>query len=105
MVNNDTFKIRILKTEEDFITEGFTMKNCLSNHFISGNSHIYLVMTCAKKRINLQYKNKEFVMKFGKANTIIEELFNNPIDILIKKINHYTDLYWYIEKCDFIKKF
>jgi len=105
VVNNDTFKIRILKTEEDFVTEGFTMKNCLSNHFISGNSHIYLVMTCAKKRINLQYKNKEFVMKFGKANTTIEELFNNPIDILIKKINHYTDLYWYIEKYDFIKKF
>lgn len=104
VINDNIFKIKILKTEEDFITEGSIMKNCLSNHYISGNNHIYLVMMCGKKRINLQYKNQQFVMKFGKANTVVEQIFNIPIDILIKKINHYTNLHWYDEKYDFIKK-
>jgi hypothetical protein len=104
LIDNNIFKVKILKTEEDFITEGFIMQNCLSNHFISGDNYIYLVMECGKKRINLQYKNKEFTMKFGKANTIVEKLFNKPIETLIEKINRYTNLHWYSEKYDFVNK-
>ncbi len=50
IIDDEKFEIRILKTEDDFITEGYNMKNCMSKQFVTALSYVYLSMTHNKKR-------------------------------------------------------
>jgi hypothetical protein len=102
-VNNKVFKPSIIRTEEDFIIEGYLMKNCMSKQFQNGAIFVYVSMTHEKTRINLQYKKGILGQHYGKANTPVnDKTFQNAIDILNKRFSKYVDLQWYKEKFDYI---
>lgn len=102
VINNEEFKVTILKTEQDFILEGHTMKNCMGNQFRSGTLYVYMYMTYKSKRINLQYRRGCLTQYYGKANSSVDVLFNVPIQMLNKKMSKYSELSWKKEKYDFI---
>ena len=102
VINDEEFKVFILKTEQDFILEGHTMKNCMSNQFRSGTLYVYMHMVHKSKRINLQYRRGCLTQFYGKANSSVDTLFNLPIQTLNKKMAKYSDLSWKKEKFDFI---
>jgi hypothetical protein len=103
MVGENIFKPTILKTEEDYTLEGFIMKNCMGKQFINGLVHIYITLSHKKKRINLQYRKGVLLQKYGKANTPVEIIFNEPIQVLNKRMLGYSDTQWVREKYDFIR--
>jgi hypothetical protein len=103
MVGENIFKPTILKTEEDYTLEGFIMKNCMGKQFINGLVHIYITLSHKKKRINLQYRKGVLLQNYGKANTPVEIIFNEPIQVLNKRMLGYSDTQWVREKYDFIR--
>jgi hypothetical protein len=102
VVDGNVFTVGLLKSEEDFILEGYIMKNCMSKQFMSASFSLYLYILHNKKRINIQYKKGLPVQKYGKANTVVDDLFNKPIEILNKKMLKYPTVHWKKEKFDFI---
>lgn len=102
VIDNEVFKIRILKTEEDFSIEGYNMKNCMSKQFVTAMSYVYISMTHKRKTINLQYRKGKLSQSYGKANTTVDKLFNKSVQILNKRMETYTDLNIRKEKFDFI---
>lgn len=101
-VDGQVFKVRILKTEDDFITEGFNMKNCMSKQFVTALSYVYISLTNGRKCINLQYRKGKLSQSYGKANTPVDKLFNKSLEILNKRMESYSVLEIKKEKFDFI---
>ena len=101
-IDNETFKIKVLITEEDFINEGVFMKNCMSKQFNNGIIYIYLRGTLKNKHINLQYRKGLLVQSYGKSNTKVPSMFQPFIDILNEKFKKYQTLTWVKEKYDYI---
>lgn len=97
-IDTKIFKVRILKTEEDFFTEGYIMKNCMSKQFIKGVIFIYISMTNGKSIVNLEYKDGDLITSYGKANTPVNEEFIQPIKILSKKMKEYSNINWTKQK-------
>jgi hypothetical protein len=98
IIDSNVFNVKILKTQEDFFTEGFIMKNCMSKQFNKGVIFIYVVMTHLKKRINVEYKNGNLISCYGKANTTPEKEFSVALDVLTSKMCEYSDITWEKEK-------
>lgn len=103
IIDGETFQTSIIRTEEDFIIEGYLMKNCMSKQFQNGAIFIYVSMTYKKTRINLQYKNGVLFQHYAKANTPVDkEVFQNAINVLNNRFFKYNNLQWYKEKFDYI---
>jgi hypothetical protein len=104
IVNDEIFKPKILLSEDDFIDEGFSMKNCIGDHFPNGMLYIYISLGHKNKKINLQYRKGELIQSYGKANTKVTTKFNEPIKCLNERLITLKDLEWKKEKYDFVKK-
>ncbi len=101
-INGETYKVKILVSEDDFRIEGFNMKNCMAKQFPHGSIYIFLSIQLKRKRINLQYRKGNLVQSYGKANTPVNRIFEDAIVILNKKLEKYTNLSWTKVKYDFI---
>jgi hypothetical protein len=102
IVNDLKFKIKVLKTEDDFILEGIRMKNCLSRQFNNGIFMIFLSMVYDRKKINISYNAGKIYQCFGKANTTAPDLFKPAIEILNEKMKKYNNISWKKVKYDII---
>lgn len=102
LVGDDLFKVRILKTEDDFISEGYNMKNCMGKQFVTALSYIYISLTNGRKSVNIQYRKGRITQIYGKANTPVDKLFNKSIEILNKKMEEFPVFEIKKEKFDFI---
>jgi hypothetical protein len=101
-INGQTFKPKVLVSEEDFRIEGYTMKNCMAKQFPHGAIYIYIGLQYNRKRIDLQYRKGSLVQSYGKANTPTTDTFNEAISILSQRFKKYTYLEWKKEKYDFL---
>jgi len=97
-VDGNSFTVKLLKSEEDFIFEGEVMKNCIGKQFTHGSAFIYLSLLMGGKRVNLQYGNGKLTMSFGKANSDVPEEFKGAIDLLNIKMKKYADMKWNKQK-------
>ncbi len=104
IIGQEKFTVKILKTQEDFFTEGFVMKNCMSKQFNRAIIFLYISMKNKRTRINLEYKNGNLITSFGKANTAVDKSFSGAVDILNKRVSKFVDTKWVKEKYDFIDK-
>lgn len=104
IVKGVTFKVMILKTEDEFAIEGVTMNNCMAGQFeLNGVINTYVTLTKKNKRINLQYKRGNLLQEYGKSNSKVNSSFNEAVEILSRRFSHYSDVKWVKEKFDFIK--
>lgn len=101
-INDEKYYPKILKTQEEFLLEGFLMKNCIGNLFNSGVSNLFISLTNGKKTVNLQYKNGDLVNQYGKANSVVPPNFIKPIEILNERIQKRANQKWVKEKYDII---
>jgi hypothetical protein len=101
-IDNKIFEPKLIITEENFIFEGHDMKNCMGDQFSNGIIFIYVSLKHKKKKINLQYKKGELTQSYGKANSKVLEMFNEPINVLSNRFKKYKQLTWKKEKYDFI---
>jgi hypothetical protein len=97
-IDSDIFNVKILKTEEDFFTEGYVMKNCMSKQFNKGVIYIYVVIINKKTRINVEYKNGNMISCYGKANSSPEIKFTPALDILNQRMFKFSNITWEKEK-------
>lgn len=104
VIDDKIFKVRVLKSEEDFIKEGYAMKNCLSKQFNKGVVYIYLSMKHNRTNINLEYKKGSLIMSYGKANSPVEPHFNSAISELTKRMLKHSSTTWVKEKYEYITK-
>jgi hypothetical protein len=98
IIDTDIFNVKILKTEEDFFTEGYVMKNCMSKQFNKGVIYVYVVMVNQKTRINIEYKNGIMISCYGKANSTPDTKFTPALNILNQKIFKFPNIKWRKEK-------
>lgn len=103
VINGETYKPKLILSEEDFRLEGFTMKNCMSKQFSHGAIYIYVSLQHKRKRINLQYRKGKLNQSYGKANTPVAPIFNDAVEILTKRFEGYLNIEWKKEKYDFLK--
>lgn len=96
------FKPKVLLTEDDFRIEGYNMKNCMAKQFLHGSIYLFVALQHKRRRINLQYRKGNLVQSYGKANTAVVPLFEEPTSILTQRFKKYTNLSWFKEKYDFI---
>jgi len=101
-VDEKLFNVRILKTEQDFVIEGYNMKNCMGKQFNTAQFYIYISMSHKGKTINLQYRRGALSQSYGKANTPVDKMFNNSIEKLNKKMSEHPNIEIKKEKFDFI---
>jgi hypothetical protein len=92
----------ILKREEDFKIEGHIMKNCMGNQFNHGSISIYVSLRKGKRWVNVQYRNGEKHMCYGKANSPTPKDFLTAIEVLSKRMKKYKTIEWVKEKYDLI---
>lgn len=105
VVNDITYTPKILQTEDDFMVEGFIMKNCMNKQFIHGSIYIFVsLLINDKKRINLQYRKGNLIQSYGRANTDVPQEFFPGIEILTQRFKDYNDIEWVKERYDFIPK-
>jgi hypothetical protein len=102
VINDLTFKPKILLTEEDFRLEGLNMKNCMSKQFAHGAIYMFVSLQHKRKRINLQYRKGNLIQSYGKANTPVISIFEEATNILTLRFNKYPMLEWKKEKYQFI---
>jgi hypothetical protein len=102
IINGKTFKVKILKSEDDFRVEGAVMKNCMARQFIHGLVYIYLSMSNYKTKINLQYRKGDLVQALSKTNKPIHLDFTDAVDILNEKMVKHKDIVWKKERYDFL---
>ena len=96
------FKPKVLLTEDDFRIEGHNMKNCMAKQFLHGSIYLFVALQHKRRRINLQYRKGNLVQLYGKANTAVVPLFEEPTSILTQRFKKHTNLTWFKEKYDFI---
>jgi hypothetical protein len=82
----------ILKTEEDFMLEGYNMRNCMSQQFIHAFNSVYISLKNGRSKINLQYKKGVLVQSYGKANTPVKHKFNEAIKILSTRLIKFAEI-------------
>lgn len=102
IIGDVVYSPTVLKREEDFKIEGHIMKNCMGNQFNQGVISIYVSLRKGKKWVNVQYRNGEKMMCYGKANSPSPKDFNSAIDILSKRFKKYKTVTWDKEKYDLI---
>jgi hypothetical protein len=100
--DGETFKVKVLVSEDDFINEGVFMKNCMAKQFNNGILYTFLRGSLKNKHINIQYRKGNVVQSYGKSNTPVSSIFLPFIDILNKKFSKYQDLTWIKEKYEFL---
>ena len=96
------FKPKILLTEDDFRIEGFNMKNCMSKQFAHGAIYIFVSLQHKRKRINLQYRKGKLIQSYGKANTSVIKIFENPTIILTERFEKHPTIIWRKDRYDFL---
>jgi hypothetical protein len=96
------FRPIILKSEEDFMIEGYKMKNCMSKQFIHAANYIYVSLKQNRSAINLQYRKGTLNQSYGKANTTVKDKFNNAIEILNQRFGNHPTVFGLKEKYDII---
>lgn len=101
-IDDMMYKPKIIMSEDDFRTEGHSMKNCMSQQFPHGVLSIYISLSYGRKKINLQYRKGLMVQSYGKANTKVPELFTKGIEILNERMSKFNDVIWIKEKFDYI---
>jgi hypothetical protein len=102
IVDGANFKPKLLLTEDEFRIEGFSMKNCMAKQFLHGAIYTFVSLQHKRKKINLQYRKGNLVQSYGKANTAVIPLFDEPMNILSQRFKKYGNLQWNKEKYDFI---
>ncbi len=102
IVGGEVFKPKILLSEDEFRMEGYEMKNCMSKQFPHGAIYIFVSMQHKNKRINLQYRKGNLVQSYGKANTPVMDVFNEPTEILTQRFKSNPNIEWKKEKYDFL---
>lgn len=102
IIEEKLFSVKILKTEQDFVVEGYNMKNCMGKQFNTAQFYIYISMSHKGKTINLQYRRGVLSQSYGRANTSVDPLFNDSIEKLNKRMLEYPTLEIKKEKFDFI---
>ena len=101
-VGENTFKPKVLLTEDEFRLEGYSMKNCMSKQFPHGAIYIFVSLQLNRKKINLQYRKGNLIQSYGKANTTVDSIFDDATIILSKRLKKYSNLEWKKEKYEFI---
>jgi hypothetical protein len=101
-MDGETFKLKVLKSEDDFINEGIFMKNCMSKQFSNGSLYVYLRGTIKNKHINVQYRKGSLVQSYGKSNSPVPSIFLPFVDILNEKFKKYQNITWTKEKYDYL---
>lgn len=101
-INNNTFKPKLLLTEDDFRIEGHSMKNCMSKQFPHGVLYLYVSLQLGRKKVNIQYRKGKMVQSYGKANTPVKDEFLEAIDILTTRFAEHPNIEWSKEKFDFL---
>lgn len=101
-IKDKIFEVKILKTEEDFNIEGYVMKNCMKKEFKHGTISIYISMKHEKKRINLQYKNGNLIQMYGKANSVVDVVFEDAVNVLNNRMSDNHKVAWIKEKFDIL---
>lgn len=104
VVDNQTYKIKLLVTEDDFRIEGHNMKNCMSAQFVHGLLYLYVTLQCGRKKINLQYRRGVLSQMYGKANTKVEESFLPAVSILSTRFEKEPNIHPKKIKYDILKK-
>jgi hypothetical protein len=102
IVDNLTFKPKMILTEDEFRIEGYNMKNCMAKQFLHGSIYLFTALQHKRRRINLQYRKGNLVQSYGKANTAVIPLFERATQILTDRMKKYNHLEWHKEKYDFI---
>lgn len=102
VIEGETFKPKILLTEDDFRIEGYNMKNCMSKQFAHGAIYLFVSLQHKRKRINLQYRKGNLVQSYGKANTPVIQTFEEPTNILTSRFKKHPTIEWKKEKYDFL---
>jgi len=102
--DGNIFKVKVLITEDDYIHEGYYMKNCMSKQFTNGLLYVYLRGTINNKHVNLQYRKGQLVQSYGKSNTPVPSIFLPYIELLNIKFKRYQELKWIKEKYNYISK-
>ena len=74
----------------------------MGQQFNHGAVSIYISLRKGKKWINVQYKNGEMTMAYGKANSPIPDEFKIVVDTLTKRFKKQKDVSWIKEKYDLI---
>lgn len=92
----------LLKREEDFKIEGHIMKNCMGNQFSHGAISIYISLRKGKRWVDVQYRNGEKHMCYGKANSPIPKDFVQAVEVLNKRFKKFKTIEWNKEKYDLI---
>lgn len=102
IINGEVFKPKLILNEDDFRVEGHKMKNCMSKQFPHGAIYIFVAMQFNRKRINLQYRKGNLVQSYGKANTPVNNIFNEASLILTNRFKHHSTIEWKKEKYNII---
>ena len=102
VIGDNVFKPKILLTEDDFRVEGYSMKNCMSKQFPHGAIYIFVSLQHKRKKINLQYRKGNLVQSYGKANTPVVEIFEEPTHILTERFKKHPSIEWIKDKYDFL---
>lgn len=92
----------MLVSEEDFRIEGSNMKNCMSKQFVNGSIFVYVALYNKNKRINLQYRRGSIIQQYGKANSVVDDVFNQPIKVLSERFKNLSSITWSKVKYDIL---
>jgi hypothetical protein len=102
IVEGEMFQPKILVSEEDFRIEGSNMKNCMSKQFVNGSLFIYVALYNKNKRINLQYRRGSISQQYGKANSSVDTIFHQPIQVLNERFKNLSNITWGKVKYDIL---
>lgn len=102
VIGEDVYVPKVIVTEENFTFEGHDMKNCMGQQFTNGILYIYVSLRHKRKKIHLQYKKGELIQSYGKANTKVLDVFQEPLNVLNRRFKKFKEITWKKEKYDFI---
>ena len=74
----------------------------MSKQFAHGAVYIFVSLHHKRKRINLQYRKGNLIQSYGKANTPVIQIFEDPTNILTERFKKYPLIEWKKEKYDFL---
>lgn len=93
IINNITYKVILLKSEDDFRLEGHRMKNCMGDQFISALNSTFFTVIGNGKRYHIQFKDGEMKQIYGKANIVVTPgEMDDVIDVLSNRLTKYYEV-------------
>ncbi len=105
IIENDEYIPKVLLSEDQFILEGYRMKNCMGRQFTNAAIYWFISLSIGKLTVNLQFKQGVLMVGYGKANTPIDHsIFDAPIDILTERLEKYQNLTWERVKIQYTTK-